>query len=149
MKKFFQKIGAWISDKVLDVYDLAEERAGIAVKSVSALKKVVEDPSLNLVVAMTNTDLDDRYLSKAQLVLSKASAKVAVAHGIIKDTDTPLQAIDAVVSHLRSVNKDARRGWWIELSAEVLGILMDGKVTFPELVGLTQMVFRKLFPNKK
>jgi hypothetical protein len=53
-----------------------------------------------------------------------------------------------VIEHLRSINKSARRAWWIELAAEVLGILMDGKVSFPELVGLTQMVFRKLFPNK-
>jgi hypothetical protein len=147
-KAFIAKILPWLMNMLTEIYQEAEEKAEVAVKAVSAVKKVVENPSLSMMVAMTETGVDDKYLAKAQLIVAKVALKLGVMKGIVKESETPLQALNLVIDHLRSVKKDARRSWWIEFAAEALGVFMDGKVTFPELVGLTQMVFRKLFPEK-
>lgn len=148
MKNILKRFFNWVGENLKDLAELAEERAGVAVKGVAALKMMVEDTRMSLVGALTAAGVDDRFIGKIHNVLAKAAYKLGVVHGFVKETESPLQALNLVIDHLRSINKDARRSWWIELAAEALGILMDGRVTFPELVGITQMVFRKLFPNK-
>jgi hypothetical protein len=148
MKNILKRFFNWVNETLKDLAELAEERAVVAVKGVAAVKMMVEDARISLVGALTAAGVDDRLIGKIHAVLAKAAHKLGVAHGFIKETESPLQALNLVIDHLRSINKSARRSWWIELAAETLGILMDGKVTFPELVGLTQMVFRKLFPGK-
>jgi hypothetical protein len=148
MKEFLKRISNWIVEALKDLSQLAEERAGLAVRAVSAVKMVIEDKKLSLVNALSAAGIDERQAVRIHAILAKVAHKLGVAHGLIKDTDLPFQALNIMIGHLRSINKSARRAWWIELSAEVLGVLMDGKVSFPELVGLTQMVFRKIFPNK-
>lgn len=135
-------------DGLEDLYQEAESKSEAAVIVVSKFKAAVEDPKVDFFTSLTESDLDDRIVSKIREKLPLIMYKLGTAIGIIKENDSPAMAIYAVMDHLRLRHKDGRRGFWIELAAEVAGALLDGKLSFPELVGITQIVFRKLFPGK-
>ena len=112
------------------------------------IKDAVENPAVDFWVELSKTQVDDRLLYIARTVVAQIAFKLGVAKGILKDSDSPSMALYNVIDHLRSIPKAGRRSWWIEFAAELLGAFMDGKLSFPELVSLTQMVLKKLFPNK-
>lgn len=145
---FFKKIANWIKGNLEDGYELAESRAEAAVIIVNKIKEAVENPAIDFWVELTKTGVDNRLVYIARMTITQIAFKLAVAKGILKDSDSPSMALYNVIDHLRSIPKAGRRSWWIEFAAELLGAFMDGKLSFPELVSLTQMVLKKLFPNK-
>lgn len=145
---FFKKVANWIKGTLEDGYDIAESRAEAAVIIVNKVKEAVENPSIDFWVELSKTQVDDRLLYIARTVIAQIAYKLGVAKGILKESDSPSMALYNVIDYLRTLPKAGRRSWWIEFAAELLGAFMDGKLSFPELVSLTQMVLKKLFPNK-
>ena len=145
---FFRKIRGWIKGNIEDQYDAAESKAEAAVLVVNEIKRVVEDPTVELWTSLSKSKIDDQIIEVAKVKISQIAHGMGVARGILKESDSPKMAIYNVIDHLRKLPKPGRRSWWIEFAAELLGAFMDGKLSFPELVSLTQMVLKKLFPNK-
>lgn len=148
IKLFFDKIGVFLKREQEDLFEEASLKAEDAVKLIDIIKSTVENPSADFFVSLTNSQKDDKLLELSRTVLPKVAHKMGVMRGVIDESATPLQALYSVIKYLRSIQKPARRSWWIEFSAELAGALLDGKLSFPELISLTQMIFKKLFPAK-
>jgi hypothetical protein len=148
MKKILEQIKTWLKAKFDKGFDAIKKNSYTAVKVTEALKNVIGSPITDLLTALIPGEFDNEIKYKLRKILPEVAAKVAIGHNIIQASDDPNTAMTAIVAYIESLGAEARKDWWVLFSAKVTEALSDGKVTYAELVVLTQMAYTELYPNK-
>lgn len=148
MKKIIKRINAFFQELFQDLFSFVKHNSIVAVKVTSELKRFVESPISDFVVTLIPTDVDNVVLERIRKVIPEVAAKVAIFHGIIKDSDDKTMAATKIIHYLKTINKDARVGFWIEFAGHLNMALSDGKIDFTEAVILSQLAYNDLKKKK-
>ena len=139
---FFRSIFQALRRLFSNLFDRVKPSAIIAVKVVDAIKRVVESETLQLIVDLTPTQLDNRVLTTIKKLLPIISSRLVIAHKITLLSDQ--EAIDALLLHLRSLDAEGRKAFWVALAAEFTEALSSEKLSFNQAVLISQLVFSEL-----
>lgn len=142
MRKVFLKIKEFIQYYFLGKsFEFFKANSGIAVKVVNQIKSIVEHPLTDIAIDLIPSDLDKAIHNRLKAVLPTVALKLALAHQILQNTDKPSVAIESLIAYLKTLNKEARIGFWILFAGELNIALSDGELTLSEGIALTQMVY--------
>lgn len=119
--KFFKKVGAWFKRLFTNIKKFLKENVAPAVKFVNAIKTVVDNPALDVLVAFTKTDLDNKILAKLRQALSQAVdiLEVQLECGS-KGTDD--EKIACYINWLRSLPKEQRNAMYAKTASIIARI---------------------------
>lgn len=150
MKKLLKKIGDFIRRIVSDIYEIAEEKAPLAVMAVQKIKEFIENNQggFESFVSKTTTTKDDEILNAILKYLPAVSKKVLMADGFISENENEVMAMEQLIRVLRNKSRDGRVKYWILLAAEMLMAILGKKVPYNILVMLTQAAFAKIFSKE-
>lgn len=149
MKNLFQKIVLWVKGMLGSLLDHFKGIAVVAVNITDKLKTIVESEVLDIVVDLIPGDVDDKILDKVRAILPIVIAKVSLSSNIIEGSESNSEAIAKLVEHLKSLNPEGRKAFWVLFSAELNIALSDGKLSFSEGVILSQLVYNEIRRSKK
>jgi tRNA U55 pseudouridine synthase TruB len=147
MKELLRKIGNFIRTIVSDIYEIAEEKAPLAVLATQKVKDFIEKNQVGLeaLVKKTESTKDDEALDAILKYLPVVSKKILVADGFISENESELIAAEKLLILLRDTHKEGRIKYWIVLAAEMLLAILGRKLPLNVLVMATQAAFAKLF----
>lgn len=148
IKALIAKVEKWIKDTLEKGDAFIRKHGEIAVKVTQALKSAVESNIVKTAVELTPTDLDDRALLVAQQVIPKVAFHVALGMGLVKETNSPEEAVKALQEYLQGILPYGRAKFWADFAAEALVYLQDGKISWKEGNKLTQMYYDEYYGNK-
>ena len=119
--KFFKKVGAWIERTFLNVKKFIKNNVTPAIKFVNGIKQVVDNPALDIIVALTATQLDNKVLSGLRAALSKAIdiLEIQLECGSLEsDTDK----IQCYINWLRTLPKVQRNAMYAKTASLIAQI---------------------------
>lgn len=148
MKKLFKKINSFFQDLFQDLFSFVKHNSIVAVKVTSELKRFVESPISDFVVTLVPSEVDNSVLEVLRKVVPEVASKIAIFHGIITESDDKAMAATKIIHYLKTINKDARVGFWIEFAGHLNMALSDGKIDFTEAVILSQLAYNDLKKKK-
>lgn len=148
MKNLFQQIVLWVKGVLGGLLDHFKVSAKVAVDITTKLKAIVESEVLDIIVDLIPGELDNKILDKVREILPKVVKKVAIGSGIVSESDSNSEAIQKFIDHLRSLNPDGRKAFWVTFAAELNVALSDGKLTFAEALILTQLTYTEFVKKK-
>ena len=70
--KFFKKVGNWFKLAFANTKKFIQKNVAPAIKIVNAIKTVVDNPLMDIAVALTATKIDDKALKLLRVALVKA-----------------------------------------------------------------------------
>jgi len=149
MKNLFQQIVTWVKGVLGNLLDHFKNVSKIAVEVTTKLKFIVESEALDVAVDLIPGDVDNKILDKVRTILPIVIKKVSFAAGIASDSDSNSEAIKKFIEHLRSLNPEGRKAFWVTFAAEMNIALSDGKLNFAEAVILTQLTYTEFVKGKK
>lgn len=146
LKIFKPFVDAWAFAKKMfsDAMKAARQYSGVAVEVTAKLKDIVENPLLSIAVGIIPGDVDNEILYLLRKVVPAVAMKMAIAHNILHASDSNSDAVAAIVDYLKTLNPDARVGFWITFAGELNIALADGKISIDEAVILTQLAYKEL-----
>jgi len=142
MKKLWLKLKALV-DKQFAFLKKHLEKGRVAVAVVNALKEAIDNPVADVLVHLTKTDLDDKLLEKARIVLPVVLTKLAIAHGIIAQAKSNSDVYGAVLDHIRKLLPEGRALFLAGIAGDLNVYLSDGKMSWSEGVELAQKIYRE------
>lgn len=145
MKKILNKIKGWFSNS----FQFLKNNSELAVKVTAKLKEYVESPMADLAINLIPTNVDNAALILLRKHLPKVAFKIGVAHQICSESENPNQAIGKLIEHLKGLKLEARAAFWVQFAGELNLAFSDGKITFPEAVMLSQMVYIDIYGSDK
>lgn len=148
MKNLFQQIVLWVKGVLGNLLDHFKVGAKVAVDITAKLKAIVESEVLDIVVDLIPGELDNKILDKVREILPLVIKKIAIGSGIVSESDSNSEAIQKFIEHLRSLNPDGRKAFWVTFAAELNVALSDGKLTFAEGLILTQLTYTEFVKKK-
>lgn len=145
MKKIIKKIKDWFSDS----FNLLKKNSELAVKVTAKLKEIVESPVADIAVNLSPSNIDNAALIAIRKYIPKVAFKMALAHQICEESFTPNEAIGKLINYLKGLKLEARAAFWVQFAGELNLAFSDGKLTFPEAVMLSQMVYIEIYGSDK
>lgn len=149
MKNVFKQIVEWVKGNLGNILNQFKITSNAAVLIVGKIKSIVESEALDVAVDLIPGHIDNVVLAKARLIMPIVIKKLSLASGIIQESNTNSEAIEKFVQHLRSLNPEGRKAFWVTLAAEINVALSDGKLSFAEGVILTQLIYKELADSRK
>jgi hypothetical protein len=149
MKELFGKIVVWVRGVLGTLLDHFKGVAKVAVEVTTKLKFIVESEALDVAVDLIPGDVDNKILDKVRVVLPQVIKRVSLVAGIVSESDSNSEAIQKFIAHLRTLNPEGRKAFWVTFAAEMNIALTDGKLTFAEAVILTQLSYTEFVKSKK
>lgn len=144
MKNLLQNLVSWVKVILGNLLEHFKVSAKIAIDITTKLKLIVESEVLDLAVDLIPGDVDNKVLDKIRSILPLVIKKVSLVAGIVSDSDTNSEAVKKFIEHLRTLNPEGRKAFWVTFAAEMNIALSDGKLSFPEAVILTQLTYAEL-----
>jgi hypothetical protein len=139
--KFFSFLKTWY-DKLFTEYD---KEGTAAVLTVNIIKEVIESPVTEWVVKLTPTEYDDIALRWAKQYALNAINTWALARNLLTEGATNEEIIEVIAGYFKSITKNAKKSFYVDLAADLAVYLADGKITWTEALMLTQKIFRERF----
>lgn len=149
MKNVFKQIVNWVKGNLGNVLNQFKITSNTAVLIVGKIKSIVESEAVDVAVDLIPGQIDNLIVDKARLIIPIVIKKLSLASGIIQESNTNSEAVAKFVEHLRSLNPEGRKAFWVTLAAELNIALSDGKLTFAEGVILTQLIYKELADSRK
>jgi len=155
MKKFLQKIWAFVVGMFSKLEQEVEKYVPVATNIVEAVKKVVESQTTGAVLEVIKFtipgDTDDKIIDKAMELAKEYIPKIAKQLGII-DAITDIEDVNeqmiAVVNVLKEVNDDTKSDYWHELATFILKQFADGKLTLGEAGAIVEYHYQNYVKPK-
>jgi len=124
------------------------DRGQIAIKVTNIVKDFIENPAVDLVVALTPNKKDDVLLARAKVLVPKILVQIGMAMAIVQKAEAesdPEVAYSVVLSYISTkLPEDGKAIFYRELSGRVAQALSDGNMSVAESIGLVQLIFKKL-----
>lgn len=149
MKNVFKQIVNWVKGNLGNVLNQFKITSNTAVLIVGKIKNIVESEAVDVAVDLIPGQVDNLIVDKARLIIPIVIKKLSLASGIIQESNTNSEAVAKFVEHLRSLNPEGRKAFWVTLAAELNIALSDGKLSFAEGVILTQLIYKELADSRK
>lgn len=155
MKKFLQKIWAFVVGMFSKLEQEVEKYVPVATNIVEGVKKVVESQTTGAVLEVIKFtipgDTDDKIIDKAMELAKEYIPKIAKQLGIIEaitDIEDVNEQMIAVVNVLKDANDDTKSDYWHELAAFILRALADGKITLGEAGAIVEYHYQNYVKPK-
>jgi hypothetical protein len=159
MKNFFKNVWNWIVQTFYKVWNKVDEVIGsflpVATNTVEAVKKVIENPLLNVTVEVIKSftpDVADKVIDKAVELLKEKIPQLALQlkivdelHGI-EDKNEQVRQILFVIS--QGVDNEKWEKFLSGLAQEILYALSDGKITWGEAGALVEYYYQNYIKEK-
>lgn len=145
--KIWKSITSFFSKAFGTGYDRLKKNSAIAVKVTDELKKYVESPIADVVVNLIPGNWDNYAIVALRKVLPPIAIKMAITHKIIEGSTSPSDCVVGIIEYLKTLDKEARIGFWITFAGELTKALSDGKLTFAEAVILSQLAYKELYES--
>lgn len=107
MKKFFLRIVTFFSLIIADLAGWVRDNAAPALHVTDAIKKMLDDPALDIVTALTATRIDDVFLDKARDLLHAAVSVLSATDTCMKKP-TPEEQLACFIDRLRNYPPELR-----------------------------------------
>lgn len=139
---FFKSIISSLRRLFSSLFDRVKPSAIIAVRIVDALKKIVESDAVLIILDLSPYGYTSRIVHNANRLLRLISAKLLKVQNIAENSDQ--EALESLVAHLRSLDAEGRKAFWVTIAAELTEALASEKLTFNQSVLISQVVFSEL-----
>ena len=148
MKKLINQIKEALSKVFGGFLEILVDRGQIAIKVTNIVKDFIENPAVDLVVALTPNKKDDVLLARAKVLVPKILVQIGMAMAIVQKAEAesdPEVAYSVVLSYISTkLPEDGKAIFYRELSGRVAQALSDGNMSVAESIGLVQLIFKKL-----
>lgn len=144
MKKLISNIKFWLNKNFGTLFAWLKKNAEIAVLITEQINKAVQSPAADIVTEIIPGEWDNGLKIILRKIVPKVLFKVAVWHGIMQESDSPLEATTKLIEYLKTVNKSARASLWIRIAGELTVALSDGHVALSQGVIWSQVAFNEL-----
>jgi hypothetical protein len=148
MKKLINQIKEALSKVFGGFLEILVDRGQIAIKVTNIVKDFIENPAVDLVVALTPNKKDDVLLARAKVLVPKILVQIGMAMAIVQKAEAesdPEVAYSVVLSYISTkLPEDGKAIFYRELSGRVAQALSDGNISTAESIGLVQLIFKKL-----
>lgn len=143
----FRNIWDWIVRQFQSLAQKLEKPSEVAIKVVNAIKAYVYDPTVDLIVRLTQTDIDNRIVDLVRQYLPKILSSMLIGEGIIKDVAKGdlRSLLNIFADYMRKLADGNRGKWWADLAAFLLPIIAGTQVDKPVAFVITQGVFNDKF----
>lgn len=126
MPNLITKLKALVSKKHFIRYNAAK-----LIKALNVVKVVVNNPATEIAVALTPTKVDDNVLRYVKVVLPVVISKLDLYNKLTLclENENPIDILKCVAANLRSVSKDERNKFYLEMVYHILDeVAMKGNV---------------------
>ena len=148
MKKLINQIKEALSKVFGGFLEILVDRGQIAIKVTNIVKDFIENPAVDLVVALTPNKKDDVLLARAKVLVPKILIQIGMAMAIVQKAEAesdPEVAYSVVLSYISTkLPEDGKAIFYRELSGRIAQALSDGNMSVAESIGLVQLIFKKL-----
>jgi len=148
MKKLINQIKEALSKVFGGFLEILVDRGQIAIKVTNIVKDFIENPAVDLVVALTPNKKDDVLLARAKVLVPKILVQIGMAMAIVQKAEAesdPEVAYSVVLSYISTkLPEDGKAIFYRELSGRIAQALSDGNMSVAESIGLVQLIFKKL-----
>lgn len=136
----FSKIGNWFRLAMVKGKVFLKKEVPVAIGVVEMLKQFVESPATPLLVKLIPGQVDDVIAAQLQIWLPKILTELNLVNDIAK-LQTNDEIVQAVVNRLREIPKVDRKGIYLNVASKLSTFLIDGKLTWEEIVVLVQTAY--------
>jgi hypothetical protein len=147
LKAFFQKVKEFFKDLGADISNFMESTVKPAVEFLEVIKKVLENPSLDLFTAATKTDIDNKILEKLRKVLPIVIDKLGLFI-VMSTTMTPPQQVQRYLKALRELSPEMRKAAYHKTASLLVQELSNKSYQAAEIDTLTQIAYNELKEEK-
>jgi len=148
MKKLINQIKEALSKVFGGFLEILVDRGQIAIKVTNIVKDFIENPAVDLVVALTPNKKDDVLLARAKVLVPKILVQIGMAMAIVQKAEAesdPEVSYSVVLSYISTkLPEDGKAIFYRELSGRIAQALSDGNMSVAESIGLVQLIFKKL-----
>jgi hypothetical protein len=148
MKKLINQIKEALSKVFGGFLEILVDRGQIAIKVTNIVKDFIENPAVDLVVALTPNKKDDVLLARAKVLVPKILVQIGMAMAIVQKAEAesdPEVAYSVVLSYISTkLPEDGKAIFYRELSGRVAQALSDGNISTAESIVLVQLIFKNL-----
>lgn len=136
----FSKVGAWFRLAMLKGRQFLKKEVPVAINVVELLKQFVESPATPLLTKLIPGQVDDVIAGQLQIWLPKILTELNLVQDIanLQSND---EIVQAVVNRLRLIPKVDRKGVYLNIASKLSTFLIDGKLTWEEIVVLVQTAY--------
>ncbi len=131
MKKLINQIKEALSKVFGGFLEILVDRGQIAIKVTNIVKDFIENPAVDLVVALTPNKKDDVLLARAKVLVPKILVQIGMAMAIVQKAEAesdPEVAYSVVLSYISTkLPEDGKAIFYRELSGRVAQALSDGR----------------------
>lgn len=136
----FSKIGTWFRIAMLKGKQFLKKEVPTAIKVVEMIKQFVESPATPLLVRLIPGEVDDVVAAQLKLWLPKILIQLNLVNDIAS-LQTNDEIVQAVINRLREIPKVDRKAKYLEIASKLSTFLIDGKLTWEEIVVLVQTAY--------
>jgi hypothetical protein len=112
----------------------------IAIVAVEAIKKVIDNPLVDVFTEMTKNKIDDAIVAQARIWIPKTLAELKLSDQCAGLTD-PSEIVKCAAKVLQQFSGDIKDIKLNELAEAFTLAAADGKLTWNEIAGLVKIVF--------
>ncbi len=141
--KFFSFLKGWY-EKAFEKFE-AEGYAGVVITN--WIKFQLDNGTIDALVNLTTTEFDDELVAKGKKNLPALFAAYGEAHGLAVAGKSKHQVMIVVANYVKSLS--SKRSFLVEISADVIVFLADGRIDWNEGVILGQKLFWQFFNKKR
>jgi len=147
MKKLLDKIGTFLRNLFIDIFEMIELKAPMAVKITQDLKTAIEEHegSIEWVLDKTKSEKDNDAYDFVKDKLPELIKELALIDGLVHEETSVEDAVMIYTNYLISKRKDGRAKEYIFLAAQILGMIIGKKAPIDLLVMVTQKAYRLIF----
>jgi len=118
MKKFFKKVWFVLASFFANIDEWIDKHVQPSIKTVQALKAIVDGPFVGRLVSLTPTHADDRFKKWLSETLEKAIV-VLQASKAIDEAKTLDEKLQLLVQYIRTLSPSMRKGLYKRLAVEM------------------------------
>jgi len=139
--KFLRRIFAFLKMFLGSVAREIRDNVENAIFFVQIVKKVVDNPALDLITGLTATPVDNRVLAKLRKALPKVIAGLVVVDGLKGKKER--EAFALIIEAIRALHPNLRNAVYLKIASQ-LAQMLSGDLKESEADTLTQIVYAEL-----
>jgi len=142
--KFWKGIGNFFKRLFGGTKKIAEKVIPIGIEVAENLKLFLDSPITPLLTAIIPGTVDDLVAARLKQILPQVLANLNLANDCAKQT-TPDKVVACVIAALKKLHPDDRDTYLLNIASKVNEALADGKLTWSEIVGLTDEIYKEKY----
>jgi hypothetical protein len=143
MKELFETIKLFVITNLSKAFKAVRKHSGVAVAITNKIKAIVESPIIDIATDLIPGDLDDKIHEKLKILVPQVALKLAIAHKVLSENAKDSDAVENIVVYLKSLNPEARIGFWVHFTGELNKAMADQEISLSEAIALSQLAYQE------